>query len=71
VSVYVQFEKLQEYGVHLQRRQLDRLTKRGQFPPKYQLSANRVGYLLTDVQRWVATRPLARSSGQRVGDAAD
>jgi len=37
-----------------------RLEKKGKFPKRVQVGANRVAWLLTEIERWVADRVSAR-----------
>jgi prophage regulatory protein len=37
-----------------------RLEKKGRFPKRIQVGANRVAWLLTEIERWVADRVAAR-----------
>ena len=39
-----------------------RLEKRGLFPRRVRLGANRVGWLLTEIEQWVATRVAERDA---------
>lgn len=38
-----------------------RLERRGEFPARRQLSANRVGWVEAEVERWIATRTILGS----------
>jgi prophage regulatory protein len=37
-----------------------RLEKKGKFPKRVQVGANRVAWLLTEIERWIAERVSAR-----------
>ena len=39
-----------------------RLERRGEFPARRRLGPNAVGYLLTEVEAWIASRPAAEES---------
>ena len=38
---------------------VQQLTQAGEFPKPRQLSARRVGYLLTEIEAWLAARPVS------------
>lgn len=46
-----------------------RLEREGSFPARIRLGANRVGWRLTDVEAWFASRPTARAPSQNSGHA--
>lgn len=41
---------------------IGRLEERGEFPARRRLGPNAVGYLLTEVEDWIASRPTARTA---------
>jgi hypothetical protein len=58
----VAYEQLPNFGVpRFTRVHLGRLMAEGSFPAAFQLSPNRIGWRLTEVQQWLANRPVARS----------
>jgi predicted DNA-binding transcriptional regulator AlpA len=66
---FVYFNELPAYGVPAYSRvHIYRMMRRGQFPAQIQISDNRVGWRLSAIQDWVATRPL---SAKVAPDAAD
>ena len=60
-TVYVSYAELPNHGVpRYTRVHLGRMMSAGLFPPAYQLSPNRIGWLLSDLETWKQNRPLAR-----------
>jgi predicted DNA-binding transcriptional regulator AlpA len=49
---------------------LYRMERAGRFPPSIEISTNRVGWLVEDVERWLASRP-RRTSGVRQATAVE
>jgi hypothetical protein len=64
----ISFDQLPEYGVRFTRVHDRRLMKRGLFPAAIQVSANRIGWRLADIEHWIATWPSAASAARE--DAA-
>jgi predicted DNA-binding transcriptional regulator AlpA len=61
-EVFVRYPELGNYGVpHYSRKHLLDMQRRGQFPRCVQLSPNRVAWRASELLRWVASRPVARS----------
>jgi hypothetical protein len=60
-AIYVSYVDLPNHGVpRYTRVHLGRMMAAGLFPPAYQLSPNRIGWLLSDLETWKQNRPLAR-----------
>ena len=47
-----------------------RLEKKGDFPKRRQLSSNSVGYLLSEVNAWMESRPVSDPGNPAQGEAA-
>ena len=61
-EIFVTYSELPEYGIpHYSRKHLLDLQRRNLFPKAVQLSANRIGWRLGEIEAWVASRPIARS----------
>jgi predicted DNA-binding transcriptional regulator AlpA len=52
----------------LSRTTIWRLERAGQFPKRLQLSRNRVGWLETDLEQWIESRPQATSDTGCTGE---
>jgi prophage regulatory protein len=50
-----------ERGIIFSRVHLRRLWKAGKFPKPIQLSANRIGFIASELDQWLADRAAARS----------
>jgi prophage regulatory protein len=50
-------------GITFSRAHLIRLEKKGLFPKRLQLSPGRVGWLESEIDRWIAERAAARDVG--------
>jgi hypothetical protein len=48
---------------HFCRSHQDQLVARGEFPPKRRISANRVGWLKSDIEAWRRARPVVEAGG--------
>ncbi|MCK1349402.1 AlpA family phage regulatory protein [Bradyrhizobium sp. 168] len=57
----VPFPNLNERGVLLGRRQIDRLEAQGKFPKRVPIGANRVGWVTDEVDDWVSAAIARRS----------
>ena len=57
-EILIPFSALRERGVPYCRLYIGRLVKRGQFPAPVRLSANRIAWKSTDIDRWIASRPV-------------
>ena len=56
-DMFVPYEDLSpKHGIEFTRVHLRRLMTKGQFPPAYQLSANRIAWKLNDLRSWKASR---------------
>lgn len=53
-----------EKEVALSASTINRLHRRGEFPPKRRLSPGRVGWFESELQDWKAKRPIAPSAGR-------
>jgi hypothetical protein len=59
---YVGYDQLPDFGIpKFTRVHLGRMMAAGLFPAAFQLSPNRIAWRLTEVQQWLANRPVARS----------
>jgi hypothetical protein len=59
---YVGYDQLANFGIpRFTRVHLGRMMAAGLFPVAFQLSPNRIAWRLTEVQEWLASRPVARS----------
>jgi hypothetical protein len=58
---YVTFAQLPEYGIRFTRVHLLRLMRANQFPLSHQITKNRVAWLRSDIERFLASRPLSRA----------
>jgi predicted DNA-binding transcriptional regulator AlpA len=57
-DLFVSYEDLSpKHGIDFTRVHLRRLMAKGQFPPAYQLSPNRVAWKLSELKVWKANRP--------------
>jgi prophage regulatory protein len=56
------FDQLEEHGVLLSRRQVDRLEAEGVFPRRVPISDWRVGWVADEVDAWVTGKIAARST---------
>jgi hypothetical protein len=61
--IYISYDELRDHGVPWTRVHLNRLIEQGLFPAPHQLSTNRIAWTLDDLERWKASRPLARVPG--------
>ncbi len=52
---------LRQHGIPYSRVHLARLMRAGRFPAAVQISANRIGWRLSDLEAWKTSRPTARS----------
>jgi prophage regulatory protein len=68
--VYVPYKDLHDHGIDYTRVHLNRLIELGQFPPPLQLSAHRVAWVESDLDRWKASRRRARIPGVKRRKAA-
>lgn len=60
-DVFVMFKEFRTHGVpQYSRRYTNAMVDAGTFPPPVRLSANRIAWRLSDLERWKETRPLAR-----------
>lgn len=57
-DVFVSFKQLREHGIPFSRRYLRTLVARGLFPVPKQIGANRIGWLLSELNAWKASRPV-------------
>jgi predicted DNA-binding transcriptional regulator AlpA len=55
---FVTYDELPSFGVRYSRVHLRRLLVRGQFPHAHEITPNRIGWYLSDIQRWIASRPV-------------
>jgi predicted DNA-binding transcriptional regulator AlpA len=59
-TVFISYAELRDHGISWCRVHLNRLIDEGRFPAPHRLSTNRIAWTLDDLERWKATRPLAR-----------
>ena len=59
-TTFIPYAELHDHGVPWTRVHLNRLIEQGLFPAPHQLSTNRIAWTLDDLERWKASRPLAR-----------
>jgi predicted DNA-binding transcriptional regulator AlpA len=58
--VYVTFPDLPKYaGAEIERRQLRRMIKRGEYPPAYQIAPNKIAWKSWELLEWRDNRPVA------------
>jgi hypothetical protein len=61
-EVFVRFHDLPKHGIPPYHRiHIGRLMRRGQFPAAVQLSQNRIAWRVSDLEDWIASRPIAAS----------
>ncbi len=53
--------------LQLSRATVWRLENQGLFPPRRQITPGRVGWLVSDIDAWVAERPLTKAGSYRGG----
>jgi predicted DNA-binding transcriptional regulator AlpA len=58
---YIVFPQLREYGIKYCRVHLLRLMRAGRFPAQRQITANRVGWLKSEIEEFLASRPPGRA----------
>lgn len=58
-EVFVPYSKLRDYGVAYSRVHLMNLVRAGRFPAPRRLSPNRVGWLASELESWIRSRPAA------------
>jgi prophage regulatory protein len=70
---YVSFAEFRGYGIKYTRVHILRLMRRGEFPRSHQITKNRVGWRRSDLLRFLASRPVARTAlpQEEAADAAD
>ena len=56
------FDQLKGKGVPYCRMHIDRLEKAGEFPKRVQLSPNRVAWVESEIDDWIAQRIAARDA---------
>lgn len=56
---FVSFAELENFGVRYCRLHVRRLVGKGEFPAPVRLSANRIGWRVSDLEKWMASRPTA------------
>lgn len=60
---FVTWSEFPTYGVpKYSRRYTNQMVDAGTFPPPVRLSANRIAWRLSDLERWKATRPTANGA---------
>jgi len=59
-EIFVAYSQLSAHGIVFTRVHLRRLIAAGIFPPAVQISPNRLGWRLSDLAAWKASRPMAR-----------
>lgn len=62
-EIFITFPDLREHGISYCRVHLGRLMDKGEFPMAVRLSANRIAWRLSEVERWKQSRPAARQQG--------
>jgi predicted DNA-binding transcriptional regulator AlpA len=59
----LRFEDLKDYGVVGTRPHVSRMIDAGRFPKAVELSANAIGWRLTDVKNWFDNLPVRQNPG--------
>jgi predicted DNA-binding transcriptional regulator AlpA len=67
---YLTYAQLSALGIHYSRKHLLDLMRAGRFPPSRQLSANRVGWLESEIRTYLENRPVSRAALFRKKKAA-
>lgn len=57
---YLRYPDLRQRGIFYCREWLNKLIERGEFPSPVAIGANRIAWRESDIERWLASRPLAR-----------
>lgn len=57
---YLRFPDLRPRGIPYCREWINRLIERGEFPSPVAIGANRIAWRESDIERFLASRPLAR-----------
>ncbi|WP_170593172.1 helix-turn-helix transcriptional regulator [Ruegeria lacuscaerulensis] len=52
------YDDLKKMGIKFSREQFRRMEMDGRFPKRIRLSASRVAWKLSDIEAWVASRPV-------------
>jgi len=60
IVIYPQLRS--DFGIRYSRQHLARLEKSGGFPQRIQESANRVGWLESELSQWIGSRAAARQA---------
>lgn len=60
-----------EQATGLSRTTIWRMERRGDFPPRRKLSGNAVGWLASEVEDWIESRPRARAEAGSGGREVD
>jgi prophage regulatory protein len=55
---FVTYDELPHFGVRYSRVHLRRLMARGQFPRAREITPNRIGWSLREIEHWLASRPV-------------
>jgi predicted DNA-binding transcriptional regulator AlpA len=70
-EVYVSYPELRQLGIPFCRLHVNRLTKAGRFPEAVWFGNNRKLWRLSDIERWLASRPTKRpAASKEPADAA-
>jgi prophage regulatory protein len=57
---YLSFFDLAPRGIKFTRQHIRRLIAEGEFPPARQLSSKRIGWLASEIDGWLASRPIVK-----------
>ena len=68
-TILIDYEGLRQLGILLSREHLRRLELAGRFPLRYQLSAKRRAWRLSEIEVWIASRPTGPSPREGDNDA--
>jgi predicted DNA-binding transcriptional regulator AlpA len=66
---YLTYPELRQYGVNYSRKHLIDLQRAGLFPQARQLSANRVGWVQSEIIAYLESRPVSRAALAREQEA--
>jgi len=65
-EVFISFPELKPRGVRYTRQHLGALMDAGIFPPAVQVGPNRIGWVESDIERFIASRPPAGEPAPRL-----
>lgn len=65
-EIFITYPDLQDHGIRVSRISVNNWMDKGIFPPAIQISPNRVGWRLSDIERFKASRPPSREPVPRL-----